>query len=87
MNGCAIRLDPTGLPFCFTREPSALSLRPAWAMPVTTKGYTRPNSTVKITMETMAGKIWRRIYFTPRAVMTMSMSLMPMNGAITPPAP
>ena len=26
-------------------------------------------------------------HFTPRAVTTMSMSLMPMNGAITPPAP
>ncbi len=39
-----------------------------------------PSSTVKMTMETMAGTSWRRITSTPRAVMMMSMSLMPMNG-------
>ena len=80
-------LDPITLPFFSTSEPSALSLNATCAIPVITSGYTRPSSTVKITIETMAGTSWRRIYFTPRAVSTMSMSLMPMNGAITPPAP
>jgi hypothetical protein len=38
-------------------------------------------------METIAGTSCRRIYLTPNAVMMMSMSLMPMKGATTPPAP
>jgi hypothetical protein len=65
----------------------ALLEKPTWAIPVTTRGYAMPVSTVNTTITRSAGTSWRRTYFTPSAVMSRSMSLIPMKGATTPPAP
>ena len=46
-----------------------------------------PRITVKMTMEMTDGDELASHHFTPSAVTMMSINLMPMNGAITPPAP
>ena len=68
-------------------EPFALSEKPTCAMPVTTSGYAIPSSTVKTTIIMIGGQELASHHFTPRAVTSRSMSLMPMNGATIPPSP
>ena len=56
-------------------------------MPVITSGNTIPNSDGEDDHHDDRRDELASHHFTPRAVTTMSMSLIPMNGAMTPPTP
>ena len=56
-------------------------------MPVITSGKATPTSRVNTTIIRIDGRQLASHHFTPRAVTSMSMSLIPMNGAMMPPTP
>ena len=80
--------EPTTLPFTLTSEPFARFDIVNCEMPVTTSGYTNPSSTVSTTvMSKPVSELATQHQCTPSAVTMMSMSLIPMNGAMIPPTP
>ena len=87
VNACPMSDEPTARPLHSMIEPSALSWNSSCPTPRTTSGKPMPS----IDGEDHHGDDRRdelaSHHFTPSAVTMMSMSLMPMNGAITPPAP
>ena len=68
-------------------EPSALSPNATWAMPVTTQRVGEPGEHGEHEHHAEGGKQLAAHHDTPRAVMSRSMALMPMNGATMPPRP
>ena len=82
-----IRLDPTTTPSRRTSEPFALAEKPSCAMPVIASGYRTPTMTVNVTKIEQGGKELAAHQTSPVAPTMMSISLIPMKGAITPPAP
>ena len=84
---CPSRAEPTTRPSRTTRLPPAGpgSTRPA--APMKPSGSASPVSRVNSTTSTRAGRRWLMAQFIPRKVRTMSISLMPRNGATSPPSP
>ena len=68
-------------------EPFALSLKASWPIPSDHEREGDPEHHGEDHHGDDRGKELASHHFTPNAVTIMSMSLMPMNGAMTPPAP
>jgi hypothetical protein len=90
-NDWPISEDPTTLPLRINRLPDTWSGKTALPMPVTTKGYTRPVSTVSTTNNTSRGRsisfMNATLYASRSAVSPISISLMPAKGTMMPPTP
>ncbi len=79
--------DPTGSPSTSTSEPSALSPKRAWATPVIAKRVGEAEQHGHGDEHAQGGNELATHHDTPRAEMTTSMILIPMNGATIPPRP
>ncbi len=93
-----MRYDPTAFPLPLLRcaiDPLAWVGKRIWANPVTASGKRSPQSSIETMASLIAGEEFLPISFlrlnsslyTPSESSAMSMSLIPMNGTIIPPAP